>query len=207
MYPRECWPFLFTQLISENLPRNQHNSSSAPISACWTHYQAHCNCILVNHQCKANNIPAEPARKRSSPHWAAVTDHTSNSPWLSPEVGTMVKSCLLAHPQGSIALGLSCACQSFAKAGKEKSCNKIKPVWRFLFSHEGLAQKAKLSSHPILSFSGIKSLWKLSWHNQTITKIEPKAFHMTNAKNYPVGNLHEKNRHWTTCRPGQPLDP
>lgn len=59
-YPHVCCLFLFKQLISENLLSNQHNTSSTPISTCWPHYQDHCNCFLVNHQCKANKIPAEP---------------------------------------------------------------------------------------------------------------------------------------------------
>lgn len=69
MYPYESCPYLFKQLISENLLRNP-NSCSAPISACWPHYQNNFPCFLVIHQCKGKEIEAEPASKGSSPPWA-----------------------------------------------------------------------------------------------------------------------------------------
>lgn len=68
MYPCECCPCLFKQLISENLLRNP-NSCSAPISACWPHYQIYFPCFPVIHQCKGKEIEAEPASKGSSPPW------------------------------------------------------------------------------------------------------------------------------------------
>lgn len=86
MYPCEGCPYLFKQ----NLLRNP-NSFSAPISACWPHYQTHCNCFLVIHQCKVKEIEPEPT---------SLSNHTNyESSWRTcKEIQTLLLLLLMSSP-------------------------------------------------------------------------------------------------------------
>lgn len=189
-YPCECRPCLFKQLISENLLTNPDNSS-APISACWPHYQTHCNCFLVIHQCKAKEIKAEPASKGSSPPrvvWLTVDPVEGPAQksklfscccWCPPHQGVFLAPCIKSlwkqnwHSQpgwGQI-------------PGQSSSLHWVPPQW---YSQQKAkcwtAYRAASSStlkdgpldlfHPfgsLDSWSAGRAKWGFHWHNPGCT--------------------------------------
>lgn len=185
-YPRECYPLLFKSLISEDLLRNHNNSFSAPISV-WPHYQPHCNCFLVTHQCKAKEIPAKPASRQSSLH---VLSGRTSGDWLYIQFPIIVaKVCDNGQAvSSSLPLGGSypspvlCPfdfCQSLVNISVIKP-RSVRLFGWFCFHLKDLYKKPNsplVAADVPVSFlvRCTENPWKLNWRNQSSLEQVPKV--------------------------------